>query len=621
MRWFPLLVLVVFAVVARGDELSAAPSIAKQLAPGVVYTQEIGSSLTINVLSIDLNVPGVRIDAAITGGSITSGTGNASNGRDTVRALVERTTAIAGVNADYFGGTGDPLGLGISQSELYSEPWTTARAAFGLDASGRSPFFSVLSYSGDLSVEGKPGRVAVNAIDRPLTRADRPDLVVYSQLYGPTSGARPGAMEVVVKGVNLPIQPNKLIVGTVDSVCPASNVQTTIPDDGLVIAATSHGAAGDFLRTLSPGDVIHFIAAIAPYADLSDASRLAMSTAAASAASTSRSSSLNRNALLWGNASTGVGGGPKLLTNGRIDIDAAAEGFDDGFAEGPHPRTAVGATQDGKVLLVTVEGKPGVSAGVSLLDLAGILLRFGAVNAINLDGGGSTTMAIRGLTVNYPNQGTGERRVADALLVHAPASSTPAGTDALIMPPDAPVTVGATCPLKCRSHGTIIDGSDPRVVWSGPATNGVGYVTQDGVFHALRPGTGEASALLDGQRVTTNLSVVGPAAPSEAFTASLKLFDSQSLPRRTKLLIRVTGSSGSPGAHMPLAVVVTGGSADQTTLVTDEDGLASTFITWTGEQGWITVTSSTTSPATVPQNAPAPARDEQQPPTAPAAKG
>src|ERR1700694_1353042 len=77
-----------------------------------------------------------------------------------------------------------------------------------------------------------------------------------------------------------------------------------------------------------------------------------------------------------------------------------------------HPRTAIAKLQSGKLLLLTVDGRqPGVSAGMSLNMLAELLLEFGAVEAINLDGGVSTSMVVGNKLVNRPSDQTGERPV------------------------------------------------------------------------------------------------------------------------------------------------------------------------------------------------------------------
>lgn len=116
-----------------------------------------------------------------------------------------------------------------------------------------------------------------------------------------------------------------------------------------------------------------------------------------------------------------IGSGPMMLQDGqRIDMGTGA------FVTLRHPRTAIG-TSGNKVYLVTVDGRSkGNSLGVNLNELANILKWLGAENALNLDGGGSTTMYIEGQPengiVNRPcdNQKfdrQGERRVSNSLLL------------------------------------------------------------------------------------------------------------------------------------------------------------------------------------------------------------
>lgn len=70
------------------------------------------------------------------------------------------------------------------------------------------------------------------------------------------------------------------------------------------------------------------------------------------------------------------------------------------------------------MLLATVDGRqPVMSVGMSLPELAGLLLEFGVLDAINLDGGGSTAMVVNGKLVNNPSDPTGERPVSDAILI------------------------------------------------------------------------------------------------------------------------------------------------------------------------------------------------------------
>ena len=121
-----------------------------------------------------------------------------------------------------------------------------------------------------------------------------------------------------------------------------------------------------------------------------------------------------------------VSGGPRLLAGGRVRVRSSAEGFDPlsapwfhgSFVASRQPRTMAGVRRDGSLLLVTVDGRrPGWSAGVTLQEGARVMRSLGARDALNLDGGGSTAMAVRGRTANLPSDPGGERRVSDAILV------------------------------------------------------------------------------------------------------------------------------------------------------------------------------------------------------------
>lgn len=86
-----------------------------------------------------------------------------------------------------------------------------------------------------------------------------------------------------------------------------------------------------------------------------------------------------------------VAGSDQIVTDGN----AIENQPDREFFTTPHPRTAIGITNDNKLLLVTVDGRqPGTSEGIPLDELAQLMIELGAVQAINLDGGGSTTMTI-----------------------------------------------------------------------------------------------------------------------------------------------------------------------------------------------------------------------------------
>ena len=112
-----------------------------------------------------------------------------------------------------------------------------------------------------------------------------------------------------------------------------------------------------------------------------------------------------------------VGGVPQLIKNGKIDVSWEKEGASKSFFETRHPRTAVAKLKDGKFLMITVDGRSESSGGISLNDLTAYLFELGATDAMNLDGGGSTTMYLDGKVVNHPSDKEGERPVSDVLIV------------------------------------------------------------------------------------------------------------------------------------------------------------------------------------------------------------
>lgn len=115
-----------------------------------------------------------------------------------------------------------------------------------------------------------------------------------------------------------------------------------------------------------------------------------------------------------------IGGWPRVLEGGEnVAFEAAIrEGTISRNAEARHPRSAVGISRDGRTLwLLVVDGRSDRSVGMTLVELGDAMRALGAWDALNFDGGGSTTLVIDGRVVNSPTDATGERAIANALLV------------------------------------------------------------------------------------------------------------------------------------------------------------------------------------------------------------
>jgi hypothetical protein len=355
------------------------------VAPGVRWTRIVreGGPWRVNVLSV---APGAR--ALVT---------PATGGPERPSAMARRARAVAAVNGGYFDGDGYPAGVLAAGGRLLSEP-VGGRSALVLEPLGIAP----LRFGGLARVGGAPRLLdGVNRIpgeipacggrggDRPtqrpngaLTCTDPGELVLFTPEWGARTPAGLGRADTVVRG------------GVVGVTRPRGG--TRVPADGVVLGGT--GDAARLLRDTA-------VAGTPVELDLALRAR--------------------RSVLVAGPAGV-VGGGPRLVAGGRVRIRAGAEGFAplsapwfaQFFVASRQPRTLAGVRGDGRLLLVTVDGRrPGWSAGVTLREAARLMRSLGARDALNLDGGGSTAMAVRGRTVNRPSDAGGERPVSDALLV------------------------------------------------------------------------------------------------------------------------------------------------------------------------------------------------------------
>jgi hypothetical protein len=357
-----------------------------QLTPTVRWTRisREGGPWRVNVLSMD---PEGRV--AVTPG------GDAVAVRARPSALARRLAGVAAINGGYFAADGNPAGVLASAGILLSEP-VGGRSALALGDHERR--LTALRFAGAVTLDGETrlldgvnrrlgvvpacgGRGGDRPTERPdaaTTCTDPSELVLFTPQWG--SRAPAADQHALVRA------------GVI-----AGLGRRAIPDDGFVLGATGDGA-----RFLDEAGATGATAE----ADLGLRSP--------------------RGSLPIEEFAGIVGGGPRLLANGRVRVRAAAEGFAPiaapwfygSFVAGRHPRTLAGVRSDGTLLLVTVDGRrPGWSAGVTLPEAARLMQALGARDALNLDGGGSSAMTVRGRVVSRPSDPSGERPVSDALVV------------------------------------------------------------------------------------------------------------------------------------------------------------------------------------------------------------
>ena len=120
----------------------------------------------------------------------------------------------------------------------------------------------------------------------------------------------------------------------------------------------------------------------------------------------------------WARTREAVSGAGLLALGGREFDDWSEEGLTAAFDTTRHPRTMIGVDAEDAIWLITIDGRqPAISMGMTFVELQSLARRLGLRSALNLDGGGSTTMVVGNRIVNHPSDAAGPRPVSDALLV------------------------------------------------------------------------------------------------------------------------------------------------------------------------------------------------------------
>ena len=306
-------------------------------------------------------------------------------GLETVPDMARRFDATAAINAGFFLPTGEPAGLlkigGEVVSEIASHRGAVALAPGGFSRKPRLLFDQVsASVVVDLGTGKQRREIPVDAVD--TVRAPGALVLFTPRFWIDTRTPCDGGSEFVFEGHPLALTERR------EAACTSA-----IPRDGGVLAA-GPAVPAERLAGLTAGTRVR---ARAVYRTLN-----------------------GTKPADWEAAPDIVGGVGLLATAGRLVKDWGPEKARDGFTTERHPRTVIGTAGDGRVWLITVDGRnKALSLGMSFAELQALISRVGLIDALNLDGGGSTTMVVKGSVVNHPSDPTGPRRVSDSIIVRA----------------------------------------------------------------------------------------------------------------------------------------------------------------------------------------------------------
>ncbi len=276
-----------------------------------------------------------------------------------VSSFVKMTNALAGVNGSFFYKDGTPVGALMIGGQIISSPLYN-RTALILYENGRTAI-DALKMQGYLKLENGQ-TLGFSGVNQPL-KANQ--IIVYTPDYRRTDASESSTNITVID----------------DKVAGISFGDIQIPNNGYVISAI--GTAGEALKDIF---------------------------------------SQNKSAKWFFMASPALdgvkhvlAGGPRLLYNGQPYISSKEERFRNDVTIGKAARTAAGITKDGRLIFAVVEGN-GKKTGATLEELSAFMKDLGAYDAMNLDGGGSSSMVVSGERML---QG-GERAVSNAIIIKKP---------------------------------------------------------------------------------------------------------------------------------------------------------------------------------------------------------
>lgn len=403
-----------------------------QVGPGVIQYHHIIDSgpWNISIIKIDIRNPWLKFQSVKAGDKLMAFEKTSSMA---ARNNSEEHKVVAAINGDFYNtSTGEQIGSQVANGQLLKATNDWLNIAFDID---KNPIIGIQNFSGliikDDSIKNISGVNKVRNAD---------ELIFYNSFYGSSTSTNQYGTEVRV----IPIE-NWLVNDTIRCV-----VDTVVTGIGNMVIGNNkavlsgHGVSGAFLvNDFIKGDTIVVVLNLSP-------------------------AFLKIEQL--------IGGNTWLVQNGNVNQDNGDR----------HPRTSVGFNQDSTQLyMFVVDGRqPGLSVGMSYKELGDYMKTWGVHNGLNLDGGGSSTMVVRGSIVNSPSDIGGERSVANSLLLISTAPTGPLD-NIRINPKELFALGGSNVNFVASGFDqyynpvTIASGS---LVWS--CDSAIGTVSQNGVFTA-----------------------------------------------------------------------------------------------------------------------------------------
>lgn len=269
---------------------------------------------------------------------------NGLTGRVGISNIAAKNNSIVAINGTFFKPqTGVPLGTLMIDGELQTGP-IYDRVAMGFFDN----YFDTARIQLNASIKTGKEVIKIDNVNQPRMLSTY--MLLYTPKWGKTSAPTPKY------GIQVAISNNRVVKISADAL--------TIPENGYVISGPAIK-----LKNLKEGDAVKVDIETIPQ---------------------------------WKDVKHIISGGPYLMKNGEVFIDVKEERLLS--ITGRNPRTAIGYTADNHLILLTADGREASSIGLTLTETAYLMKAAGCYEAINLDGGGSSVLYIKGQIMNSPAQ-------------------------------------------------------------------------------------------------------------------------------------------------------------------------------------------------------------------------
>ena len=290
---------------------------------------------------------------------------NKISGLADLSELAKEKYALAAINGGFYSYTGRPLGLFISSGKIVSEQ-IYERTTLAQTADGNF-IINQVNWQGELKKSNGNNILKIEVANR---RPNEGQIGIYNQYYGKKAPLLKSDMsQLVVKDGE--------VISILDTI---TILGTEIPENGFILQAKGKNPFSEFKK----GDKVKY------------------------------NDTFNKHEWNESQIVNAIGGGPLLLKDGQVNITGKEEKFQNDILYGRAPRTAVGIKENNNLVFITVDGRqPELSIGITLEELAYFMKDYGIIKGMNLDGGASARMVVRGFTMNNPSQ---ERLISNGII-------------------------------------------------------------------------------------------------------------------------------------------------------------------------------------------------------------